>query len=102
MIGGDRGPALLHRKQARLAVGQYTEFGTLWRVCAGPHGATPIISFMQVQIQIVCNRVFDDLNHMVEILEQYRNACVIQYLNHHKEALKIAEHLGWIAFEGCR
>jgi len=49
---------------------------------------------MQVQIQIVCNRVFDDLNHMVEILEQYRNACGIQYLNHPNEALKIAEHLG--------
>jgi len=29
-------------------------------------------------------------------------ALFIQYLNHPKEALKIAEHLGWIAFEGCR
>jgi hypothetical protein len=33
------GPALLlHRKQARLAVGQYTELVPLWRAYASPHG----------------------------------------------------------------
>jgi hypothetical protein len=48
---------------------------------------------MQVRIQIVCNRVFVDLNHIVEILEQFRNASAIQPLSHPEQAFKIVERL---------
>jgi len=57
---------------------------------------------MQVQIQVVCNRVFDDLTHIVAILEQYRNAIRYSVSESPNEAFNIAKQLDLIAFEGCR